>query len=159
LERTGGFREDTYTGEDTDLAMRACKAGARVLAAPEVLTYHAVVELGPVSRLRALRRWEDLPVVVGRHPELRHEFTLWIFWKRTHLWLGPFAAGAWLAGRRNPAWAGLCVPWLMHGPPGYGNDPRSRLRALVETPSALLRDAAEFAVLAAGSVKHRTLLV
>jgi hypothetical protein len=47
----------------------------------------------------------------------------------------------------------------MHGPPGHGTDARGRLRSLTETPGELAHDVAEFAMLASGSVKHRTLFV
>jgi GT2 family glycosyltransferase len=159
LEGVGGFSEDTFTGEDADLALRARKAGTEQVGSPGVLTYHAVVEHSLAGRLRGLRRWQDLPVLLKRHPEMRDEFTLWIFWRRTHAWLPFFLAGAWLGERRHPGWRALCVPWLMHGPPSHGSDPRGRLRTVLETPSALARDVTEFAVLATGSAKHRTLFV
>ena len=42
LVQAGGFDERLRVGEDTDLAVRARRAGARVLAAPDMLVYHAV---------------------------------------------------------------------------------------------------------------------
>jgi glycosyltransferase involved in cell wall biosynthesis len=159
LDRAGGFREDTYTGEDTDLLMRCRKAGARYLGDPSVLTYHAIVETNLLERLRGTRRWGDLPLLLKRHPEMRDAFPMWIFWKRTHVWLPFFAAGLVLGQKRHLGWTALCVPWLLHGVPVHGTTPRGRMRELSEVPGRLLIETAEFAVLAAGSVRHGSVLV
>ena len=159
LERVGGFREDTYTGEDTDLALRARACGAEYRAAPEMLTYHAVVETTLLKRLRGIWRWQDLPLLIKRHPELRDAFPMWIFWKRTHAWLPFFLLGVHLGQRRGVAWTLLCVPWLVHGLPKHGTDPRGRYRNLLEVPSRLAVDLTEVATLAVGSAKHRSVLI
>ena len=159
IERAGGFKEDTYTGEDTDLLYRCRKLGAEYVGDPEMLTFHAIVETTLLKRMKGLARWGDLPVLVKRHPELRDAFPLWIFWKRTHVWLPLFAAGAVMGQRRHLGWTALCVPWLLHGVPVHGTTPRGRLRELSEVPGRLLVDTTEFAVLTAGSVRHRSLLI
>jgi hypothetical protein len=97
--------------------------------------------------------------MIRRHPELRADYYLWIFWKPTHVWLPFFLLGAWLGERRSPPWRMLCIPWLLHGPARYGPSPRARLRALLELPSALIRDSVEFAALAVGSARHKTLFL
>lgn len=158
LERLGGFDETLYTGEDTDLALRARAVGTPYVGAPEALTYHAVVEQSAVRRLRSLWRWKDLPELVRRHPELRAEFPLWIFWKRTHVWL-PFAVLGAVLGRRNLAWTALAAPWLAHTAPQHGTDPRSRLRSASELPMRLAVDGTEMAALGWGSLRHRTLFL
>jgi GT2 family glycosyltransferase len=159
IERVGGFREDTYTGEDTDLALRCREAGTPYVGAPEMLTYHAIIETGLLKRLRGIWRWQDLPILIKRHPQLRESFPMWIFWKRTHVFLPPFLAGLWLADRRRLPWILLCIPWLIHGLPKHGTDPRGRLRNLAEVPSRVAVDATEFATLTVGSVRHRSLLL
>jgi GT2 family glycosyltransferase len=159
LERLGGFREDTYTGEDTDLALRARAAGVPFAAAPEMLTYHAVVELSLLTKLRGLLRWRDLPLLVKRHPELREAFPMWVFWKPAHVWLPFFLAGLVMTQRRNVLWAVLCLPWLAHQTPKHGTNPRGRYRNAAELPSRVLVDAVELAVMASGSARHRTLLL
>jgi glycosyltransferase involved in cell wall biosynthesis len=159
LERLDGFREDTYTGEDTDLALRAAQLGVEKVAAPRVLTYHAVVETTLTKRLRALWRWQDFPILVKRHPEIREAFPLWIFWKRTHALLPAFLGGLYLGQRRGLQWSALCVPWLAHILPAHGTDPRGRYRNVVELPSLFLVNVTEFLVLAIGSIRHRAFLL
>jgi GT2 family glycosyltransferase len=155
LERTGGFDERHHVGEDTDLALRAKALGTPQVAAPQALTYHAVVELTLPQAIRVRWRWHELPHLVKRHPEMRRHFPMWMFWKRTHVWAPFFVAGATLV-RRNQAWALLCVPWLVHATPAHGTNPRGRYREALELPSRLLLDAVEMAALARGSVRHRT---
>jgi hypothetical protein len=158
LERLGGFDGRLAAGDDTDLAARGRRAGAPFLAASEVLTYHAVL---PSSLYRRLRRaWPSraLPEVVRRNPELRRDMALWVFWKRTHGWLGPALGGALLA-RRNPVLGLLAIPWLVHSLPRYGSDPRGRYRALSELPARLAIDLTELAVLAYGSARSRTVVL
>jgi glycosyltransferase involved in cell wall biosynthesis len=159
LERLDGFYTGSTWGEDTDLAARARRAGVEHAAAPEVLTYHAVEPQSLPRTLRGLWRWQDLPCMVRRNPELRRDFPLGMFWKRTHVWLGPAVAGAALS-RRNALYAVLALPYLVHTlPQQYGTGPRGRFRALSELPSRVLVDATEVAALARGSVRHRTLFL
>jgi GT2 family glycosyltransferase len=162
LERLGGFvTEPAWGGEDTDLAARARREGAGYVGAPEVLTNHAVEPMTLPAHLRSLWRWQDLPAVVKRNPELRDDLPLWIFWKRTHVWLGPALAGAALARRRRRAeWTALALPWLIHTlPQQYGTGPRGRVRALSELPARAAIDLVEVAALARGSVRWRTLFL
>jgi glycosyltransferase involved in cell wall biosynthesis len=160
LERLDGFPTEPVWGEDTDLCVRARRAGAPYVGAPEVLTYHAVVPQSLLAHLRSLPRWADLPGMVRNNPEMREHFPMWIFWKRTHVWLGPAVAGAVLAHRRGAGWGALALPYLIHTlPQQYGTGPRGRLRALSELPARAVIDAAEMAVLARGSVRWRTLFL
>ena len=161
LERLGGFAEDppVSTGEDTDLALRARKeAHAEQHGVPEVLTYHTAESASLPRRLPTLWRWQDIPWLIKRHPEMREHFFVHLFWKRTHVWL-PFAGAAAVLSRRNPLWILLAVPWLVHAIPKHGNDPRGRYRELSEVPGRFVYDATEMAALLRGSVKHRTLVL
>jgi glycosyltransferase involved in cell wall biosynthesis len=159
LERAGGFDEGLHSGEDTDLALRARATGTPYVGVRELLTYHAVDARGLIGRLRSLSKWLDAPAVVKRHPELRRDFPLWLFWKRTHVWLPLAVAGAALE-RRNPLFALLAIPWVTHTlPQQHGTHPRGRYRALSELPGRAVIDLAEFAVLVRGSVRHRSLLL
>ncbi len=155
LERLGGFDEGlgTIGGEDLDLAHRARRAGIAFAAAPEVVTFHAVEVLGLRRRVAFGWRWRDLPAVVKRHPELRREATLGVFWKPRHARLVLALAGAAL---RRPL---LALPWAAAALPSYGPGPRGRLRAVSELPGQALVDAVEVAALARGSVRHRTLFL
>ena len=161
LERLDGFQTEPAWGEDTDLAARAKRAGAAYVGAREVLTYHAVEPQSLPEHLRSLWRWQDLPAMVKRNPELRRDLPMWIFWKRTHVWLGPALAGAALARRSGRAeWTALALPWLIHTlPQQYGTGPRGRVRALSELPARAAIDAVEVAALARGSVRWRTLFL
>jgi len=162
LERVGGFMEDPAlaAGEDTELSERAQAAGAPYVGAREVLTHHAVVPLSLRGKLRGLSRWQDLAWLVKHHPQLREDYPLWIFWKRTHVWLPPAVAGTVLTFRRNPLYAALAIPYVVHTFPGYGiGHPRGRLRGLFEMPGRVAIDATEFAAMVRGSIKHRTLFL
>jgi hypothetical protein len=130
------------------------------VGAPEALTYHAVEPRSLPAALRSAWRWQDLPAMVKRNPELRDHLPMWVFWKRTHVWLGPAAAGAALSRRRGAAWAALALPWLVHTlPQQYGTGPRGRVRALSELPARAAIDLVEVAALARGSVRWRTLFL
>lgn len=155
LERVGGFDErfTQAVGEDTDLALRARAAGAPFVAAPEVLTHHAV-DWGLRRRVRGSWRWQHMALLVREHPELRRELPLggWA-WSPRHARLLLAAAG--LALRRP--W--LAVPWLLGAPRTYGNHPRALARTAAELPGQALVDAVETAALLRGSLRYRTLLL
>jgi GT2 family glycosyltransferase len=156
LERHGGFPEDMYVGEDTALAERARADGVEYVAAREVITWHAIDEASLLGMVRGAWRWRGLPLLIRRHPRLRSEFTLWMFWKRSHLWLLPAIAGLFLERRRR-AFALLAIPYLAHATPtGHSQSPRGRIRALFELPGRFVLDVAEIVSLAWGSVRHRT---
>lgn len=158
LERVGGFDEKLFTGEDTELSVRVQDTGAPFVGAPEVLTYHSILPTLLVTQLRSVWRWQDLPEVIKRHPKLRRHFPLWIFWKRTHAWL-PAAVAAAILSRRSRVYGALAIPYLIHAVPRHGTDPRGRLRGLSELPGRVAIDMTEFAALAKGSLRHRTLFL
>lgn len=160
LDRVGGFREEPIrAGEDTDLALRAQEAGAPYAGAPEVLTYHAVEPLSFHRRLRGAWRWQDLALLVKRHPQSRRHYPLRVFWKESHAWAALALAGGTVAVTLHPAALALVLPWLWKAQPHYGPSARGRARALTEAPAAMAVDLAEMAALAVGSVKHRTLFL
>jgi glycosyltransferase involved in cell wall biosynthesis len=162
LERVGGFDDlgPSAAGEDTDLFLRVRQAtGAGIAAAPDAIVRHAVEVLSLRGVLRATARWEQLALVLRRHPRLRRRITLGVFWKPSHAWaLLALAAGAAGAARRRPAVAAAgALPWVLHDvAPGR---PRAVARALRAAPARALVDVAEIAVLARGSVRHRTLFL
>jgi GT2 family glycosyltransferase len=163
LEAVGGFDEalPVAAGEDTDLALRAQAAGAGYEAAPEVVTYHAVEAVTLPARLREVWRWQHLPFVAKHHPQLREGLPGGgLFWKPTHARV-PFllAAAAAVARRRPVLGLLLALPWAVASMPSYGSSLRGRLRAISELPSHAAIDVVEFAALARGSVRHRSLLL
>jgi glycosyltransferase involved in cell wall biosynthesis len=160
LETTGGFDVEMTdaAGEDTDLALRAIDRGAVLVGAPDVITYHAVLDESLLDRLRSAWRWADLPLAVKRHPELRRDLPLWIFWKRRHVWLPLALTGIALQRRSRLAWL-MTIPWAIHASPDHSSSPRGRVRSLLELPGRALIDGAEMAAMARGSVRHRSLLL
>jgi GT2 family glycosyltransferase len=160
LERLDGFDEAIRGpgGEDTDLWARAEDGGAQLVAVPEALVYHAVHPMTLGQYLRSLHRWADIPAVVKRHPRLRRNQPLGIFWKQRHGWLLLGAAGA-LATRRSRAGALLALPWMHAAWPGSGRTPRGVARALLRLPGRAAEDVAEIAAMVRGSVRHRTFLL
>ncbi|WP_205698096.1 glycosyltransferase family 2 protein [Conexibacter sp. SYSU D00693] len=158
LEAAGGFEEDTYTGEDTDLALRCRAAGTPYVGAPEVLTYHAVLESSWWGAMKRRWRWKDLPVLFKRHPHLRKDLTFYVFWKRTHLWFPVAVLGA-VRSFRNPLWGLLALPWVIHTMPQGRSNPRGRIRNVLELPDKAVGEAVEIAAVVSGAVKHRSPMV
>jgi len=163
LEAVGGFDEalPLAAGEDTDLALRARKAGAPYVGAPEVLTYHAVEDATLRARVKEVWRWQHLPYVPKHHPEVRAHLAGggW-FWKPVHARVPLLVAGLALAAARRPLLAAaVAAPWAVESLPSYGSSLRGRLRAASELPSHAVIDLVEFAALARGSVRHRCLLL
>jgi glycosyltransferase involved in cell wall biosynthesis len=162
LERLGGF-DPTFrfaAGEDTDLLFRALAVGAPLIAAPEMLTYHAVDARTLLGRLRTIPRWGELARVVRRHPEIRRHQPLRIFWKPTHpAFLLAAAAGVAAVRSRRTGWSVLALPWLVTTWPFHGRHPRGVVRSLSELPGRAVLDAAEVVALARGSVRHRCLFL
>jgi GT2 family glycosyltransferase len=158
LQGAGGFDEalPLAAGEDTDLAIRARALGGQLVAAPEVLTNHAVEATTLPARLRETWRWQHLAYIVRRHPQLRDHMPLRLFWKPSHALLMPAVAGLALA-RRHPLLGALLVaPWAASARPAYGPSPRGVARAASELPARMAIDVAETAAMARGAVRHRT---
>jgi hypothetical protein len=158
LERIGGFDERAITGEDIDLAHRAREAGATVVGAPEAVVYHAVDALGLIEKVRSQRKWQHLAYVVKRHPELRKDCVMGIWWKQEHLCAVLALAG--LTGARRRPWLLLCaLPYAEIERWRHGTSKREQLRALREISSHWIVDLAEVATFLRGSVRYRTLLL
>jgi glycosyltransferase involved in cell wall biosynthesis len=114
LESAGGFDTEAFGrvhgGEDSDLAWRAIKGGARAVFDERPLVRHAVNELGPTGKLRVCAGWTLL--AYARHPELRRaHFATPIFWKHTHLWLARALLGLLLPRRLWALKVWLALPW------------------------------------------------
>jgi GT2 family glycosyltransferase len=160
IERAGGFDERMYSGEDTDLALRARRDGAPYVPAPDALVYHAIESYSLRARARVAWKWRDLPKVVKRHPQAREHAVMRFFWKREHVTLPLAAAGAALAvAGREPAAAALALPYLRHAVLVHGRRPGRVARATAELPSSTLIYAVEIGALVAGSIRHRTVLI
>ena len=158
LEQLDGFDERAVAGEDVDLSLRAKARGVALVGAPEAVVNHAVESLTLPDTIRAGWKWHYLAYVVKRHPELRRNCSLGIFWRHDHLELLLALAGA-MGARRQPALALLAVPWVRRESRQRGPRGVDRLVALVEMPGRAARGMAEIAIMAAGSVRFRTLLL
>lgn len=169
LERVDGLDEswECTTGEDTDLAYRAKAVGARTAFADDAVVYHEITPSDVRASFRSARRWDEVPRLVARHPHLRTSlyYSRW-FWRSSHpKALEALAAIAVAASpTRSPAGrlARLGVAAMLAHPYWHFRTeieplwagPRRR-RALI--PVAWAIDMAEVAVLARGSVRHRSL--
>lgn len=161
LERLGGLEEGfgLPAGEDTDLLQRALAAGAQHVAVPEALTYHCVEPGSLREAVRVAWRWQALPLVIKRHPQLRSLLPAGLFWKPRHAGLCLGLAGLLLA-RRSPLLALVAwLPWAASALPSYGASPRGRLRSATELPARAVVDAVELAGVARGAFRHRTPLL
>ena len=157
LDAVGGFDERAIAGEDMDLGFRARDAGARHVAAPDAIVYHAVQAVGLVGWVRSGLKWRYLPLVAKRHPRVRRRMPLRIFWVREHLFVTLAAVGV-LSARRRPAAALLALPWLCW-PYRHRDHPLGVLLHLLETPGRTARELAEVATFAWGSIQYRTLVL
>jgi glycosyl transferase family 2 len=158
LERVGGFDEVAITGEDIDLARRARAAGATVVAAPDALVYHAVEALTLREKISSQWKWQHLAYVVKRHPELRADCAMRIWWKEEH-WRAVLALTALaIAPRHRGALIGT-LPYLQIERRRHGTAKREQLRALRELPSHFVIELAEVATFMRGSLRYRTLLL
>ena len=166
LEAAGGFDEDFRhpAGEDTELAWRAIGAGARTAFVPAALVHHDVRPSSVLATLRDTPRWGSVVLAVRKHPELRARVHSRFFWRASHppalaavVGLGALALSRSASGRA--VGAGLVLPYVrfrLRTEPLPETGPRRRVALL---PAALLLDAAEVAVCAAASIKHRRLLL
>lgn len=151
LEACDGFEEALDAGEDTELALRArALTGAPYVAAPAMLTYHAVDAPSLRGHLRTIPRWGSLALVLRRQPQLRSQLVAGVFWKPAHAWLVLAGLGALLALRGRPLrGALLALPWARATPARRPSD----------LPGRAVVDAAEIVALARGSLRHRTLIL
>jgi glycosyltransferase involved in cell wall biosynthesis len=158
LERLGGFDERAISGEDVGLSMRARAAGAAITGAPDAVVHHAIESHTLPGILRQNLKWRHLAYLVRRHPQVRRDLTLGVFWDDDHLWMTVAVVG--LAGApRRRALAALALPYVVRASRRRGSGPRARAIALAELPGQAVRQLGEVAGLAAGSVRHRTALL
>jgi glycosyltransferase involved in cell wall biosynthesis len=164
LERVGGFDDDLrQAGEDIELATRAQAAGARTTFRPHAVVHHDVRPSSLTQQLRSTRRWAGIVLAVRKQPVLRERLHHGFLWKRSHapallagLGLVVAAGGK---GSVRIAGAAAVAPYVRHRlqvEPLPNVGPRRRVLLL---PAALVADLDEVAVLAAASVRYRTLVL
>ncbi|MGE4428495.1 MAG: glycosyltransferase family 2 protein [Solirubrobacteraceae bacterium] len=171
LERLDGFDESlVVAGEDTDLGWRAVESGATVVWAGDALVHHGVIAQTPWGRLAKGWRWRFVPAVYARHPGLRDELVVGVFWTVWHWWLfrallavalhprSPARAGrpGGLRGpRRGPAWS--FVRWFLAFP--YVRRLTHYRTGPVLAPYRLACDIVEVAAIGVGAVRHRVPMI
>jgi GT2 family glycosyltransferase len=160
LETLDGFDEafPHAAGEDVDLALRARSTGHEVHGAPDAVVYHAIESHTLPGILRQNLKWRHLAYLVANHPELRRHLCLRAFWDADHL-LVTIAAGGVAGAMRNPAFATLAFPYAIRAVKRRGQTPRRQAVAVVELPGQAIRQLAEVAGLAAGGIRHKTILL
>jgi cellulose synthase/poly-beta-1,6-N-acetylglucosamine synthase-like glycosyltransferase len=163
IAAVGGFPADLTPqagtpmgGEDVDLAWRAKRAGWQSAFAADALVYHAVLPL-PVWRWLISRRLFILPALVRRFPELRQFFFTGYFYDRVHAAVALALAG----GAVAPWWPAallLTLPYVVL----RASEPTKTLGGmlrLARVAAYLPRDLFSFVILAAGSLRSRTVLL
>ncbi len=155
LERLGGFDEIAISGEDVGLSLRARAAGATIVAAPDAIVNHAIESHTLPGILRQNFKWRHLAYLVKRHPEFRRQLVLGVFWDADHARTTAGLAGLLLA-RRDRRFVLLCLPYVRHALRRRGPGRRARLISAIELPGQAIRQIAEVAGMAVGSVRHRT---
>ena len=126
--------------------------------APQAVVYHAIESHTLPGILRQNLKWRHLAYLVSRHPELRPELPLRIFWDEEHLWTTTALVGL-VGARRRPWLAALAAPYLIRSSRRRGTWRRARLTSVAEIPGQAVRQVAEVLGLVAGSVRHRTLVL
>jgi glycosyltransferase involved in cell wall biosynthesis len=160
LEELGGLDESPLLriGEDLDLAVRARRAGAEHLVAPDALVFHAVEALTLPVAIREDFKWRHLALLVRRYPELRRTCTLRLFWDQEHL-LVVLAAVGLVAARRRRLAPLLVLPWVLYEGRRRGHRPKDLAVNAMELPGRTLRELGKVLTFAAGSARHRTLVL
>jgi len=160
LEASGGFEERFRAGEDTDLALRVIPTGDGAAFAEDAFVYHAVRASDFMAAVRETFRWIDLPLVVGRHPQVRTTLLhRRVFWKRSHPLVLLAMAGMVLAVVRRRPWPLLLVaPWVRLRVTAQPLTPGPRRRWFV-LPAGFVLDVVEVAVMVRGSVRHGALVL
>ncbi len=158
LERLGGFDEAfPFFGEDTDLALRAVEAGASIRYVESALVHHAVIPKSLPTALREAAGRDFLASLVRRHPALRRDLSMSIFWKHSHATLLLALAGAVGARRTRGLSLAMAVPYLADAG-AFTRPVRARrvARVTIAIAGAALVDAAEVAATVRGGLRERT---
>ena len=158
LERVGGFDEEFVVGEDVDLFLRAQDAGARLVPAPEALTYHAVDALSTLEKIRSQHQWQHLAYLVKKHPRLR-EHCEWGVWYKPEHSRAVLALVALAGATRRPWMLAGVIPYVRLERWRHGPRRRAQLRSLRELPAHFVVEVAEVGSFAVGSWRYRTLIL
>jgi GT2 family glycosyltransferase len=167
LEQLGGFDEERFpfpNGEDTDLGLRARKAGFRDRSEPDALVWHDVGPSEFMAHLRRVRRLDGIVALVAAHPEARQLLNAGWFLRSVDkavlvTWVGLLAFL--LRPRRGPTRLLAVIGALLYiwqfDRSHYQS--RSVTEWLAAIPKGFVADSWALAVLVRSSVRHRTILL
>ena len=147
-------------GDDTDLALRAKRAGATSVFVAEAVVWHDVKPGRLRDRLADLPRRRGLVLLLKRYPEQRDRYELPWFSSRAHAYLVGSALGALVIAARPRSLLG----WLVVA---VGMSKWARMRGVYYPrrqwprflPQWFVVDVTEIALFAQASAKHRTLFL
>ena len=155
LERLDGFDltlEGTFPGEDTDLGWRAEASGAPVAFASTAVVHHAVVNVGPLGKLRLATRWADAMGLFRRHPGLRRrQLHHGVFFAPAHEQLLLALLALALPRRLDPLRVALALP--------YARRLAWRRTGPLLAPYLLVYDLVEMTTIIRGAVRFRTFVL
>ena len=163
LEQIGGFDEQEFGwgGEDTDLGIRALKAGAGAVYAPGAVVYHGVMRYGALKRLKVAAGWAPAVKVFslhpevrrdeGLHPELRPPRVLRYFWRYHHWLLARFGLAMLLPRRLGALRLALAAPYVALL--------TNRRKGPAIAPFLLAHDATEMGAIIRGGIRYRVFIV
>jgi glycosyltransferase involved in cell wall biosynthesis len=164
FEQAGGFPADLNPvashpmgGEDVELGWTVRRLGWRTKFADTSIVYHEVLPIS-VWRWLFVKQLFIWPYLAGRYPELRQFFVAGYLWDRTQALYLCALAGVLLAWAATPWALGLCVPYALHHASVRSKSFPGALRPLRLLPY-LVRDTVWFLLLAAGSVRWRSVLL
>ena len=163
LEDAGGFPADlTPTadhplgGEDTELAWNVIRLGWRTAFCAEAKVYHAVMPL-KLWKWLFIKQLFAVPRLTRRFPELRRFMCGRYFLDRAQAWFVLALVGL-ISTTVHPAFAALALPYAVF----RASEPTKTLGGLLRplrVPPYFLRDICSFLILAAGSLRYRSLLL
>lgn len=167
LEQVGGFDEARFrypNGEDTDLGLRAAKAGYTDSYEPGAVVWHDVHPSDFASYFRRIRRLDGVVALVARHPEARGLMNAgWFLRSIDKAVLIMWAALLGAAARPRRAWPRLAIvaaaavyAWQFDR--SYYR-PRSAGERLTSLPLAFVGDSWAVVVMARSSLRWRTFLL
>lgn len=155
LEQLGGFDDRSFSkpvGEDADLAWRGIEAGAQHAFAADARVFHAVLDLGPIGRIRQATLRSDAAAAMARHPEL-HRRHVWrrVFWDQHHELFVRAVVALVLRRRLGPLAIWLAAPYVAFL--------TERRTGPLLAPYLVIRDLVEVASVARGAARARRFLL
>jgi cellulose synthase/poly-beta-1,6-N-acetylglucosamine synthase-like glycosyltransferase len=175
LEKLGGFSPDfcgvnrlgipRWGGEDTDLAWRVKKAGWKSVFSERAVIHHHVFPLTPLEAIYSQRKFlglfHVLPYLFKKYPELRKLLYGRFFLSKGMAFFDLFLVSILLGLFIHPVFLLPGLPYLL-----FRVRELVRGRSLHHYPEGLklmityvLSDLVSFVLLAAGSIRHRTIVL